>query len=163
MIQRIQSIFLFLVAASMVTLLFFPIWNKVDVEKRELVKITALQFTHETENIDTKEITVIAESHTFYIAILAILAAAVAVYSIFRYDNRLLQMKLGALNSLLMGSMIGVIMYFVFHAEKIIIPQVQGNYLFAFYLGISGLMFNLLANRFIRKDDKLVKSADRLR
>jgi len=91
------------------------------------------------------------------------LAAAVAVYSIFRYDDRLLQMKLGALNSLLMGSMIGVIMYFVFHAEKIILPQVQGNYLFAFYLGISGLMFNLLANRFIRKDDKLVKSADRLR
>ena len=84
MIQRVQSIFLFLVAASMITMLFFPIWNKVDFEKNELVKLTAFNFTHEKEDIATGEISIIAQEQTFYIAIAALLAAAVAIYSIFR-------------------------------------------------------------------------------
>lgn len=163
MIQRIQSIFLFLVAASMVTLLFFPIWNKVDKEKNEIVTVTALQFIHEKHDVDSKEVTVITQGDTYVVAIVALLAALVALYSIFRYDDRLMQLKLGALNSLLMGGMIGLIMYYVLDAEKVIVPQIQGNYLFSFYVGVAGMMFNLLANRFIRKDDNLVKSADRIR
>ncbi|MDW3212092.1 MAG: DUF4293 domain-containing protein [Reichenbachiella sp.] len=163
MIQRVQSIFLFGVAACMITMLFFPIWNKLDGEKNELVELTALKFSHTKKDIETGEIAIITEGQTFYIAILAILAAGVALYSIFKYDNRLLQMKLGALNSLFMGGAMGLIVYHVYQAERMVAPTQQGNYLFAFYLGVSALLFNLLSNRFIRRDEKLVRSADRIR
>lgn len=163
MIQRVQSIFLFGVAACMIAMLFFPIWNKLDGEKSELVELTAFKFSHTKKDIETGEIAVLTEGQTFYIAILAIIAAGVALYSISRYDNRLLQMKLGALNSLFMGGVMGLIVYHVYQAERLIAPTQQGNYLFAFYLGVSALLFNLLSNRFIRRDEKLVRSADRIR
>ncbi|MEP1781866.1 DUF4293 domain-containing protein [Reichenbachiella sp.] len=163
MIQRVQSIFLLLVAASMIGMLFFPIWNKLDGEKSELVELSAFKFIHTKKDIDTSEIAVISEGQTFYIAALAILAAGIAIYSISRYDNRLMQMKLGALNSLFMGGAMGLIVYHVYQAERLIAPTQQGNYLFAFYLGVSALLFNLLSNRFIRRDEKLVRSADRMR
>ncbi|MEO9805621.1 MAG: DUF4293 domain-containing protein [Reichenbachiella sp.] len=163
MIQRVQSIFLLLVAASMIGMLFFPIWSKLDGEKSELVELSAFKFIHTKKDIDTSEIAVISEGQTFYIAALAILAAGIAIYSISRYDNRLMQMKLGALNSLFMGGAMGLIVYHVYQAERLIAPAQQGNYLFAFYLGVSALLFNLLSNRFIRRDEKLVRSADRIR
>jgi hypothetical protein len=164
MIQRIQSIFLFLVAASLVTMLFFPLWNKVDNEKNEIVTLSTFSFKHEKKDIDTGELVVISEGQVYYIAGVLLLAVAIALYSIFRFDNRLLQMKLGALNSLVMGlGVIGVSIYHIFQAEKVIAPQIQGNYLFAFYMGVAAMLFNLLSNRFIRKDEQLVKSADRIR
>lgn len=163
MIQRVQSIFLFLVAASMIGMLFFPIWNKLDGEKNELVELTAFKFSHTKKDIETGEIATVSEGQTFYIAILAIMAAGLALYSISKFNNRLLQMKLGALNSLFMGGVMGLIVYHVYQAEGLIAPTKQGNYLFAFYLGVSALLFNLLSNRFIRRDEKLVRSADRIR
>ncbi|MEO9965150.1 MAG: DUF4293 domain-containing protein [Reichenbachiella sp.] len=163
MIQRVQSIFLVLVAACMIGLMFFPIWNKVDREKNEKVELTAFSFEHTKLDIETKEINVLSEGQTFYIAILALMAAGLALYSISRYENRLLQMKLGALNSLFMGAVMGLSVYHVYQAERMIAPLEQGNYLISFYLGVSALLFNLLSNRFIRRDEKLVRSADRIR
>jgi hypothetical protein len=47
--------------------------------------------------------------------------------------------------------------------ESLLQPELQGNYLMGFYLPVVALLFNLLSNRFIRKDEMLVKSADRIR
>ncbi len=163
MLQRIQSVLLFFAALCMLAILFFPVWEKSDVEKNEKVSLSALAMTYEKEDIETKEINILNEEWTGYIAILAILSAAVAFYSIFRYDNRLLQIKLGALNSLFMGGALGVSVYFSLQAESIIVPQVRGDYLVGFYLGVAALLLNSMANRFIRKDERLVRSADRIR
>ncbi|UXP32593.1 DUF4293 domain-containing protein [Reichenbachiella agarivorans] len=163
MIQRIQSVFLFLVAASLITLTFFPLWNKVDPAKSEMVKLTVMELTHTKVDIDTHEEQLIAQTPTFYIALVALIAAGIALYSISQYKNRLLQMKLGALNSLVMAGALGLSVYFIFQGEKMIAPEQQGNYLFGFYLFVSAMLFNTLANRFIRKDEQLVKSADRIR
>lgn len=163
MLQRIQSFFLFLVALSMLSMLFFPLWNKVDVDKSEIVTVTALVLMHEQVDPITDERTLVAETQMFYLAILAVIAAAVALYSISRYDDRLLQMKLGALNSLVMGAVLGAAIYNVYQVEKEMEVVRQGTYLFGFYAGIAALLFNMLSNRFIRRDDKLVKSADRMR
>lgn len=163
MIQRIQSVLLALVFGTMVAVFFFPIWNEVDTEKSEELRLSALVLLHEKTDIDTAEVFVIADTPTFYIGILAALAALVAVFSIFKYNNRLLQMKLGALNSLLMGSAMGVAIYFIWTAETELLPAQGGNYLVGFYLFVGGLLCNSLANRFIRKDENLVRSADRIR
>ncbi|SHJ70653.1 protein of unknown function [Reichenbachiella agariperforans] len=163
MIQRVQSIFLFFVAASLVTLVFLPLWNKVDVEKSETVTVTALTLQHTKMDIDTGEQQVITETPLYYIAGIALLAAGIALYSIFKFNNRLLQIKLGALNSLVMAVALGLSVYWILEANKILLPQIQGNYLFGFYMFMSAMLFNVLSNRFIRRDEQLVKSADRIR
>ena len=49
-----------------------------------MVKLSTFKLTHEKEDIDTGEIAIIAENEVYYISIVILLAAAVAIYSIFR-------------------------------------------------------------------------------
>ncbi len=163
MLQRIQSVLLLFAALCMLAILFRPVWIKSYEEKNETLTLTAIELVHEKMDIETGAVQVINKDMIPYMAILAVLSAAVAFYSIFRYDNRLLQMKLGAFNSLLMGGSLGVAVYFSLQAEKILEPMARGTYVDGFYLGVAALLLNSIANRFIRKDEKLVRSADRIR
>lgn len=161
MIQRIQSVFLLLVALTMIATLFLPLWSEVRNATNEEVELNAFELVYQ----ETSELTapqVIDTKPTFYISILSILAAGVALWSIFQYRNRLTQIKVGALNSLLMGGNIGLIYYFSTKGEAII-AESQGSYEIGFFVIAGALLCNSLANRFIRKDDRLVKSADRIR
>ena len=97
------------------------------------------------------------------IAALAVLAVVVALVEIFQYKNRLNQIKLGALNALLMAIALASSWYFSYQAETWVAPETQGNYDAGFFVLPIALLLNILANRFIRRDDKLVRSVDRLR
>ncbi len=166
MIQRVQSIFLFFVAVCMLLVLYFPLWEKVSVEQQEVAKLTAYSLTHYAidttdENIPPK---IIGTKMTVAIAILAILAAITAITSIFQYKNRLTQMKLGALNSLFMAATLGFALYYVtYTGESLVEPQEQGAYKLGFFLPAIALVLNTLSNRFIRRDENLVRSVDRIR
>ncbi len=162
MIQRIQSVFLLLVAVTMVAMLFFPMWQKVDTEQKEKITITPLTIVHDKENA-SGEVEVVSEKPIYPIAVLAVVAAAIALFSVFKYENRLTQMKLGALNSLVIGGSLGFAVYYIFDAEKLLPMAAPAAYLPGFYFTAAALFFNALANRFIRKDEKLVRSADRIR
>jgi hypothetical protein len=163
MVQRVQSIFLLLVAVTLIAMLFFPIWQKVDTVNKEKITLTPVELIHDKENPTNQEVEIVSKSGVYPIAGLAILAAIVAVFSIFKYENRLTQMKLGALNSLIIGGCLGCTVYFIFQAEEVFTAPVQGAYLPAFYFTAAALFFNLLANRFIRRDERLFRSADRIR
>ena len=167
MLQRVQTIFLLLVAISMILMLFFPIWEKTAREQDQGGRLTlnAFQQKFEQANTDDNGESVGQEEKkpTFYIAILAIFAAIIATISIFKYDNRLTQIKLGALNALLIAGVMGTSLYVTMNSEKIMDPGVQGSYKIGFFMPVAALIFNLMANRFIRRDEKLVKSVDRLR
>lgn len=162
MIQRIQSVFLLLVALVMISVLFLPIWNKLDVEVMESVKLNAFNLTYQKVDLDGTE-SVINTKPTFWISVLAIVAAGVALFSIFQYNNRLRQIQLGALNSLVMGGCLGFTYYYTTIGEQVVAPQVVGNFQIGFYIMAAALLFNALSNRFIRRDERLVKSADRIR
>lgn len=165
MIQRIQSIFLLLVAIAMGLMLGFDIWQKTSIAAGEGVVLNAYFLTHyELEGTTTTPpVNIIEQKAAWYIAILASLAAVVAIYSIFRYDNRLTQIKLGALNSLLIGATLIACLLLTMTGEEMIAEEGKGEYLVGFYLPAVGLICNMLANRFIRKDEALVRSADRFR
>ncbi|CAN5323856.1 DUF4293 domain-containing protein [soil metagenome] len=165
MIQRVQSIFLFLVSLCMFLMIFFPLWEKISVEDQQVVTLTAFTLTHYSIDTTTEAPpVVINQRQTFFIAILAVIAALVALYSIFQYRNRLTQMKLGALNSLLMGITLGISLYFATSiGEEMLRPDLQGTYKLGFFLPAFALIFNVIANRFIRRDEKLVRSVDRIR
>jgi hypothetical protein len=162
MLQRIQSVFLFLAAVVMIAFLFLPIWGKVDFDAREVINLNAFQLVYTQESL-SGEVVVIAAKDTFWISVVAILAAGVALFSIFQYKNRLRQIQLGALNALLMGGTIGLSYYYSTIGEQMLPTEYPGEYKIGFYIIIAALLFNMLANRFIRKDEKLVRSADRIR
>lgn len=157
MIQRIQSILLFLIALAMfVTAAILPIWSAKAGEKGVYLtaKSMILQEGATVTNLDSP----------ILILILAVIAGIVALFSIFQYKNRLLQMKLGALNSLFIGATLIAMVYYVNIGESALNQQeLQGGYLIGFWMPIIAALFNFLANRFIRKDEKLVRDADRLR
>lgn len=146
MIQRIQSIFLLLVSGSAFGLfgLSFANTDKV-IANSEL-------FNDQTFNIFDDNVAMI----------LFCLAGAIAFISIFLFNNRTLQTRLV---QLAIAVILGGIGWSVFKftqdsaamASEVINPGVGAG------LPVLGLIFAFLAVRFIKKDEKLVSSMDRLR
>lgn len=162
MLQRVQSIFLLGVGICMGLMLVFDIWQETHLEEGQQAVLDAYYLTV-TEASEEGAARVTTEQGTWVIAILAILATITAFYEIFRYDNRLTQIKLGALNSLFMGGALGCSVWYSFEGEKIIDEAARGSYDIGFVLPCIALLLNVMANRFIRRDEKLVRSVDRLR
>jgi len=147
MIQRIQSIFLLLAAACAFCLFAFPFGTTASpVSNSEI-------YSDGVYNIQDN------------IALLALfcIAGGLAFISIFLFKNRKTQLLLGRLA--IIANIIGFVMVIVFYmnsAEGLTEGQDQEN-IIGFSLPIAFLVFAFLALRFIGKDDKLVKSMDRLR
>lgn len=156
MIQRIQSVFLLLLALSMLAILALTIWEEGNAQAGQHVELTAF---HLKETATAGE----TASNTILIAILAVASAAVAVYEIFQFKNRLTQMKLGMLNTLLIAGTLISVVYYAYYVGEPIIAATEGEREAGFYIPFAALILNALANRFIRRDENLVRSVDRLR
>ncbi len=157
MLQRIQTLFLAIVVVGMVGMISLPIWEKIAVDANQSVQLTALRLTHTTGN--SSMIT-----PTWYLALLGALIAGVALFAIFQYKNRLLQSGLCAVNSILMTIIMGLVMYFIFgKAKKLFDVSASGDFSFGFYSLIVAMLANVLANRIIRRDEKFVRSQERMR
>ena len=162
MLQRVQSLFLLGVAICMGLLLVTDIWEETLPDKNQKIELDA--YTLETSSLSKgSETNFTVVYYTWYIAALALLSAVVALFEIFCYHNRLTQLKLGFLNVLLMMGVLGSTVYFIFEGETLSANATQGDFEIGIYLPGLALIFNLLANRFIRRDEQLVRSVDRLR
>lgn len=160
MIQRIQTIFLFLLVVAMVLVMLFPIWQQVDPGQVQLMTLTAWSLN--TVDIASGEI-VNSESKVLVIGILALISIGLASFSIVSYKNRGKQMMLNMFNSLAMVVNVGLIVWFTHSANAEFYPQANGAFVLGFWAIFAALVMNMLANRFIRKDEKLVRSVDRIR
>jgi len=156
MIQRPQSVLLGFIILLMLTCMFLPNWEKQSPDKKTTVHQNAIQLTFQSE---TKK-----ESQSrVHLAILMALVAGLSAYSISRYKNRLLQMKLG------FGITLGIAITLVFlmlgsrEGEAMVDPEHHGRYLSGFYLLFIALFCNIISNRLIRRDENLVRSMDRIR
>jgi len=96
--------------------------------------------------------------------LLNILAGILSLISIFLYRNRVMQMKLVRLAIFLDVILIALI-FFIYGQIVERTLGVSPNYLdeIGVYFPLIMLVFLLLANRFIIRDERLVRSADRLR
>lgn len=159
MIQRVQSIFLFLVALAMIAVAFLPIWFQVNQDQTQAMDLTAWYLAVKT--IPDGEI--LTQTGNHYIGILAIISGILALYSLMQYRNRKKQMMLNMLNALLMGTTLGIVVFVSYQANLDFNPKVSGAYVIGFYSIIFALIMNIIANRFIRKDEMLVRSVDRIR
>jgi hypothetical protein len=159
MIQRVQTIFLFLVALFMVLMLFFPLWSQVNPTQTEQMMLTAWNLT--VFEIDTQMVA--NQTSTAYIGVLGIIAALLALYSLSQFKDRKRQMMLNMINSLVMVVTLGITVFLSINANEEIGGKDTGAYMAGFYLIVFAMVMNILANRFIRKDELLVRSVDRIR
>ncbi|MBK7852926.1 MAG: DUF4293 domain-containing protein [Bacteroidetes bacterium] len=149
MIQRIQSLFLLGVIVLSVLLYFLPVYGF-----SELAQVSA----DSAPSGPIKDLTIANNT------LLMIINGAIAAFSllaIFLYKNRSLQMRICRLN-ILLTSVLMVLLYFAADTLSSGMNQ-QIHFRYGAYLPFFVILFLFLANYNIRKDDELVRSADRLR
>lgn len=149
--QRIQTVFLAIAIVALLASLVLPIWTiEADGERNVLTAFYYLKGT------------VYKYNPYSLTAIIAIASATLAFIEITKYKNRLTQMKIGVLNSLFLVAVVGSGLYFTSQLAKSF-EGVQGQYGLGLWIPFIAVLCNLLANRFIRKDERLVRDSDRLR
>jgi type IV secretory pathway TrbD component len=152
--QRIQTLFLLVVITSLAASIFLPIWAFQDPLGQKHI-LYALHYSTTENNITNTQYFPYAVT-----GILAIAALTIAVISIGKYKNRLLQMKLGALNSLFMA---GTIASAVIFSNQLIKTFQGGVYGLGLWIPGIAVVANLASNFFIRRDERLVRDSNRLR
>jgi len=158
MIQRVQSLFLLGAALCFGFACFVPIGTFSAVE---------MPYIYTSWMLKTDIVNGIAIQETFYVGLLQVILAGISFAAIFFFKNRPLQSKICTaaivINFVLLGLMLFVypdrIFPQRFPAQEIV---VNFNVLGAF-LSIAPLALLYLANKFITKDEKKVRAADRLR
>ena len=158
MIQRLQSIFLFLVAVAMGLTLGLDLWVQEVADSGEIWKLNALFMNQ----IDASG-EVLQSSSNWYVAALASFVGLLAIISIFQYSNLGRQMMLNMVNSLLMVGLVVIVFLTTSGINKEMAAADNGDYQIGFWAILGAMVCNMLANRFIRKDVALLKSVDRIR
>jgi len=156
--QRVQTVFLVLTVFCLVsgTLLPFPIWEG---QSTDGIRYALYPIYFLTESGGEKTNAYMPFCAT---AVLIAAAATLAIMEMRRYDDRILQIKLGTLNTLLLaGAMICAVAFTsrVMDAH----PEVAGKYDGGLYFIFGAVTFNWLAVRFIRRDEKKVRDSNRIR
>jgi len=158
LLQRLQTLFLAIVAVAMGVFLAFPLWLKMGANGVESASMDAFYLTHQ---VSARQAEI---QPVFYVAGMAILVIVVAIFAIFKYRNRLLQSALCAVNSILMTVVLATVVYQTFYkTSKLFDEGVTGDYLTGFYALVVAMLANVAANRFIRRDEKMVKESNRMR
>lgn len=67
------------------------------------------------------------------------------------------------INSLLMVGLVATVFLTTNGVNQEIASEVAGSYRIGFWAILAAMVCNMLANRFIRKDEALVRSVDRIR
>jgi hypothetical protein len=160
MIQRIQTLFLITIPILLGIMQFLPLWSKVD----PLTLHSYTLYTWKLQAVDsTHNLATITVMPYFSLIILALFLGILAIYTVFRYDNRNLQIQLTTISNILATVLIGMIVYFCTKNQKLLLPAIAGYYHLGFYIPALVVVCNLLAKHFIMKDEKLIQSSNRVR
>lgn len=148
MIQRKQTLFLLAVGIIAVLILFIPF--QTGVNDTELIKLNLLSaFTSDITN-----------SNLYVPSILNFTVIAIALITIFKFNNRTLQYKLANILALLNVFIIGLFFLLTFIKEGI---AIQTEFSIGVFLPSISIICSFLAAHFIKKDEQLVRSSDRIR
>ena len=155
MIQRIQTIFLFLATVFAGILFFAPVFSFNYGE--ELMKLSILGVENASDALQ------FSGAYALPLLLVTILAIVIPFITIFKYNKRELQLKLSSLNIFLNAVICGLIfLYYASDVEKRINPETV-HYMFGTYIPLINIVLSVLAMRWIKKDIDLLKSVDRLR
>jgi hypothetical protein len=163
MIQRIQSIFLFGVFVCTV-LQFFTGIAEVDATG-QVYNYSIWGFVKVVQNANQ----LLVSTQLLLIGNAGI--GILALFILFKFKNRSIQIRLSRLNLfLLVAFAAGIFFYFEHALTKVLELQTLEaqnsktvHYALGAILPVVGIIFTLLAISAIKKDDALVRSADRIR
>lgn len=158
MIQRVQSLFLFGVVVIAGLMFYFNVANffaEFAYYKFYIYKLENL--TPDAENI-------FSSTYTLPLLVLNVLAGALALLTIFLYKKRMVQVRMIRFIFLLEIVMIALIFfYYIPNIEETLNATADYVGIIGIYLPLGSLLLLILANRFIMRDEKLVRAANRLR
>ncbi|MFW6019712.1 MAG: DUF4293 domain-containing protein [Bacteroidales bacterium] len=155
MIQRIQTVYMFLGVLITVAIFIFPIASF------ELANGEQLQY--KLMDFDVLFSLELGKQQLFTPVISNWLTGLLLLVNIFLYKNRKLQKRLLMIIVVINLGTLGGAFYVADQIESLNNISTQASYQIGIYLPLLILILLVLANNGIRKDDKLVKSADRLR
>ena len=157
MIQRIQSIWLLLTAVVILGLFLFPYLNYIDLVG--LGKQLYVTGSYTAVNNETVK----QESYVLQ-TVATVVLGFIPIFTIFQYKNRKLQLKLIFIEIVLI-CLFAVWLFMSASNTLSLISQSFGaaNIGVGFFLLPVAVIFLAMAIGGIRKDEKLIKSADRLR
>ncbi|MCF4102024.1 DUF4293 domain-containing protein [Gillisia sp. M10.2A] len=136
MLQRIQTIYLFIAALLSGVLIFFvSLWSN-EAGEPVIVQDVLLAFA------------------------MFLGSAALSLITIFLFKNRKLQFVLGRINILLNFFLLGVFVYWSLTVPGEMQISEKG---IGMFIPVLSIVFLVLANKAIKKDEDLVKSVDRFR
>ena len=150
MIQRIQSLYLFLSGILMLITLFFPLFTfqaEGVVYEMDAFRITA------PVGAET--------SSTGGLFVVGIVSVLITLLTIFFYKKRGLQIKLTIFNTVLMLGFIAYAVFLAFDFDAQLNAQWRPGFVMAF--PVISVILNWLAIKRIKADEALVKSLDRIR
>ena len=134
MIQRVQSLFFFFSAICSVTIVYtFPV-------------------------LQDESVSYLLKEHFANARLFVFLSVALSVFAIFQFRNRKRQQLIAYVARLMIT--IAFLLIVFLHKEEDVEERAFGIGLFLFFIPYLALF---LAGYFVKKDEKLVKSADRIR
>jgi hypothetical protein len=157
MIQRIQTIWLLLASAFVFALLLFPYFQYATAEGlAQVLKVNGVFGQVEGQ------VTLIEE--TWLLLICTIIIALLPLYTVLKFKNRKQQLLLTQINMIAVLGLIGWLYYNGASAMESMGKTWQvANLGVGFFLLPIVIVFLFLARAGIKKDEKLIRSVDRLR
>lgn len=161
MIQRIQTVYLSLAFIAMLLLFFFPI----AFFGGTMQSIYNLQFyVYQLKDLVPDAKPVFGSWFGIPLALIAGVIALICLKSIFLYKDRIKQSKHVKVGIFLSMLLIALILFvYINLIEKKLGIHADYHGALGMYMPIVSLLFLILAYRSILRDEKLVRSADRLR
>ena len=162
MIQRRQTIFMFLTAILSALLFFMPLVSFNDGNSIMKFTIFGIQNPNESLSLTT--------AYTWPLIVLTALMTIAPVVTAFLYKKRELQVRLCRLTMLLNIIFIGLVfLYYEADIQKVIAAvegdeyQLEVAYFIGMVIPLVNIVLQILAIRGVKKDIELLKSIDRLR
>lgn len=150
MIQRIQTVYLFLITVLSTITAAFPVAGLTS-------KAEKLRYILDFKGISGDNF----HMSSWALTALAFAIPVIALLTIFLYKKRLLQIRLTIINTILMAGYYGLLFIYLWQASKQINADWYLEVIAAFPLIC--IILNFMSIRAIGKDEALVKSLNRIR
>lgn len=153
MLQRIQTVYLIIVFLLAFLFLFLPIGVFGEADGLRVSAVSAFSALYPDVSHGSFQILLV---------FLGLIAAGLSLYTILIYKRRLMQIRLGQFNILLHLGLLVAAFYYLDRVKEQI-PGAEFSYGAGIFLPLFSLLLILMANRAIRRDENLVRAADRIR
>ena len=151
MIQRIQTVYLVLISVISISLFFLPIAGYLD--DAYILTLLGVKTNLPINALNTPNV--------IPLLIINTLLLIFSLVTIFMFNNRMLQLRL--CKSILLTNTVFIVILFFYADDISTVYFSKVNYKFGAVLPLISFVLLYLATRAIKKDESLVKSADRLR